>query len=72
MNAFGNRTDMNFKNRLLNILDHRPVFLCFFIVSLLTVYVRAELPQFQVNHAPYLQLGDAALGDANDQMEIWW
>lgn len=72
MNAFDNRTDMTFENRLVNILDHRPGVLCFFIVSLLTVYVRAELPQFQVNHAPYLQLGDAALGDANDQMEIWW
>jgi len=34
--------------------------------------VQAELPQYQVNHSPYVQLGNAQLGGVNDQMEIWW
>jgi len=29
-------------------------------------------PQFTVNHTPYLQLGNAALGNPNDQIEILW
>lgn len=29
-------------------------------------------PQYRVNHTPYLQLGDAPLGSATDQVEIMW
>ena len=44
-----------------------------FVATLFLVgVVQAELPQYQVNHPPYLQLGNARLGDNDDQMEIWW
>ena len=46
--------------------------LLFVVAILLVADGRAQLPQYQVNHPPYLQLGDAAIGDVNDQTEIWW
>ena len=32
----------------------------------------AQEPQYNVNHTPYLQLGNAAIGSATDQIEILW
>jgi hypothetical protein len=37
-----------------------------------TVVSFGQDPQFDVNHTPYLQLGNAAIGSATDQIEILW
>ena len=37
-----------------------------------TVVSFAQDPQFNVNHTPYLQLGNATIGSATDQIEILW
>lgn len=41
-------------------------------VLLATSFSWAQAPQFEVKHTPYLQLGDAPLGSATDQIEILW
>jgi len=43
-----------------------------FILAVGAATMHAQLPQYQVHHPPYVQLGDAQLGGANDQMEILW
>jgi hypothetical protein len=43
-----------------------------FLISPASVAFGQVDPQFEVNHTPYLQLGDASLGSLTDQLDILW
>lgn len=47
-------------------------YLAAILLGLAPTLALAQTPQYDVNHTPYLQLGNAALGSATDQIEILW